>query len=198
MNSTTHCPARRWWLALAGAAGVLLGATLLDRPAYESFVNQRTDARDWGRMFRVTGYVPLWLLIGAALVLVDAGKLRRGLLLVVAAALAGGAAEGLKLAARRERPEVNQGAYSFRSFADRPWSTRNLGLPSSHAAVAFAAATVLTGYFRRATVVWFLFAAGCAATRVLERAHFVSDVAAGALVGIAIGWWLLRWHREGG
>lgn len=185
-----------WWLA--GAMGVFLLATLLDRPAYESFVHSRVYAHDWGWMFRVAGYVPLWILLGLALALADPDRRRRGVWLVLAVALAGGVAEGAKLVIRRERPEAHAGAYHFRSYSDRLWSTRNLGLPSSHTAVAFAAATVLTCYFRRAGVVWFLFAVGCAATRVLDRAHFVSDVALGAVVGVVVGWMVVRWGSEDG
>jgi membrane-associated phospholipid phosphatase len=54
--------------------------------------------------------------------------------------------------------------------------------------VAFGAATALARLFPRAKWVWFLLAAGCGATRILSRAHFLSDVMLGSLMGWCVGW----------
>jgi membrane-associated phospholipid phosphatase len=54
--------------------------------------------------------------------------------------------------------------------------------------VAFAAATIMARLFPRARWVFYLLAVGCAATRVMARAHYVSDVSFGALLGWAIAW----------
>jgi len=54
--------------------------------------------------------------------------------------------------------------------------------------VAFAAATALAHLFPRAKWVWFALAAGCAATRIIAHAHFLSDVMLGALMGWCVGW----------
>jgi membrane-associated phospholipid phosphatase len=70
-------------------------------------------------------------------------------------------------------------------------------MPSSHTMVAFAAATALARIFPAARWIWYTLAAGCAATRVLDRAHFVSDISLGALLGWSIGWgvWIALRNR---
>jgi membrane-associated phospholipid phosphatase len=152
-------------------------------------------------MLRIFGFVPFWLLAAAGLALHDwplrrsAGvrrALRRGGLLFAAAAAGGIGAELLKLLLRRERPWAHDGEYVFRSFVERPLSTGGLALPSSHALVAFAAAAMLARLFPRARAVWYLAAAGCAFSRVLAGAHFVSDV----VVAAVAGWFTtaLLWH----
>ncbi len=63
-----------------------------------------------------------------------------------------------------------------------------------HGAVAFGAAFMLWRLHPRAAPVWMALACGCGATRVLSRAHFVSDVVASAFVGFGVAWALWRWH----
>ena len=75
--------------------------------------------RDFGRMLRVVGYLPLWMLLGGALWLQTRDR-RRALLLALTPALGGLAAEVLKILLRRERPGLHDGAYFFRPFSDQP------------------------------------------------------------------------------
>jgi membrane-associated phospholipid phosphatase len=156
---------------------------------------------DLGRLFRIQGFLPTWLLVGCALVLVDWplravggawAAFRRGTLVVASAALSGVVGEGLKILIRRQRPGQSVGGYAFRDWADRPFSTAGLGLPSSHVAVAFGALAMVGLLFPRARPVCYLLAAGCAFSRVAAHAHFVSDVTLAAIVGIATAWWLWR------
>ncbi len=100
--------------------------------------------------------------------------------------MAGGVAELLKMLVRRERPGLHDGAYVFRAFSDRPFRTTDLGFPSGHAMVAFAAAAIIARLFPRAAPVAYLMAAACGLTRVLAQAHFASDV-----VGAAIAAWVV-------
>lgn len=177
---------------------VFAAASLLDSWSYERLVYMRVHDRDWGRMFRIFGYLPLWALLAVALVLHDraavvAASWRRGGLLLAAAALGGLTAEVLKLILRRERPRLTGGSYEFRPFTQDPFSTGGLGLPSSHTLVAFAGATMLAKLFPRAAPVWYLFAVGCAVTRMLSQAHFLSDVVLAAFVGFALSVVLWRW-----
>ena len=123
---------------------------------------------------------------------------RRAWLLIGSAALGGLAAEILKLLIRRERPAVHDGLYGFRDFGERTWSTAGLALPSSHTLVAFAGAAMLARLYPRARWVGYTLAAGCAATRVLARAHFVSDVVLAAGLGWLVAWALSkRWPLGG-
>jgi membrane-associated phospholipid phosphatase len=157
--------------------------------------------QDWGRMLRVAGFLPTWAVVSAALALNSPtsrrrndGSRRRALLPLIAATVGGVAAEVLKLLLRRERPEMSAGAYVFRSWRDHPISTAGLALPSSHALVAFASAAMLARLYPRARWLWYALAAGCALTRVMARAHFLSDVAVSAIIGWGVAAMLWRWH----
>jgi membrane-associated phospholipid phosphatase len=193
------------WLRWAVAAVVVLIVShLLDYLVYQHIDNARIYETDMGRLLRVMGFLPTWLLAAAALILNDAplrrpGRVwpmwRRGVLLVTAVAVGGVAAEVFKLLLRRERPRAHDGEYFFRAFSDRPFSTGGLAMPSSHALVAFAAAAMLAKLFPRAAPVWYLLAAGSAYTRLAARAHFLSDVTLAALLGVLVAELLfrLRW-----
>jgi membrane-associated phospholipid phosphatase len=196
---------RRELLRFAAAALTLTAlAHLLDGWVYAHIADENVYSGDLGRLLRVMGFLPLWLLASCALVLHDwpqravAGwraVLRRGALLTGSAAAGGVAAELLKLVFRRERPRAHGGEYVFRAFDDRPFHTGGLALPSSHTLVAFAAAAMLARLFPRAAPVWFLLAAGCGYTRIAAQAHFLSDVVLAGLVGWLVA--ALLWRRAG-
>ena len=181
----------------AAAVVAIVLSFLLDRWAYDHVVYARVYDQDWGRFLRIMGFWPTWAVAAVALWLHDRGTAsrpgRRALLLAGAPALSGITGELLKLLLRRERPEANAGHYVFRAFSDRPFSSGGLALPSSHTIVAFGAAAMLSYLFPKARWVWFALAAGCAVTRVLARAHFLSDVVSAAVVAIATTAWL--WQR---
>jgi len=186
--------------ALVLAVGALVAATALDGWAYRVLVMPDVYGRDWGRMLRVVGYLPTWAVVSIALALngpesgpTPSAVRWRAFLPLIAATLGGIAAEALKLLLRRERPEMHAGAYVFRSWRDHPLSTSGLALPSSHALVAFAAAAMLARVYPRARGLWFALAVGCALTRVLARAHFLSDVVLSAIIGLGVGAMLWRW-----
>ena len=151
---------------------------------------------DLGRLFRIIGYLPLWLLLGAALWLQTRDR-RRALLLALTPAAGGLAAEVLKIVLRRERPGLHNGEYFYRPFADQPFYTRDIGMPSSHALVAFAGAWILCRLYPKGWPVWLLLAAGCAFSRVQAHAHFLSDVTLAAVVGYWVVVWIwTRWGAE--
>ncbi|MDQ2766423.1 MAG: phosphatase PAP2 family protein, partial [Gemmatimonadota bacterium] len=136
-----------------------------------------------------------WLLAAIALALNDRQSRewwRRASLLAAAPTAAGIVGELLKILVRRMRPADDGSAYAFRAFSDHPFSSRGFGFPSSHAVVAFGAAAILSRLFPRATYVFYVAATGCAVSRLLAHAHYLSDVVAGACVGIAAA--ELLWH----
>jgi membrane-associated phospholipid phosphatase len=178
-------------------------AHLVDRWAYQNLLHPGMTDSDLGRMLRVMGFLPLWAIGATALVLSDWPRrtaasvkpaLTRGALLLGSAAAGGIAAELLKLILRRERAWAHEGAYVFRPFTERPFSTGGLALPSSHALVAFCGLTMMAYLFPRARPVWYALAAGAAYSRVAAGAHFVSDVVLSGIVGVALAALIWRWH----
>jgi len=204
MASPTHNHPRRGPETLFAATLIVLFviAQMTDQWVFHHFTYAGIYERGWGRLLRIPGYLPAWALVALALVQHDwvprvrrtlRQASRRGLLLVSSAAIAGAAAELLKLAFRRERPGLTDGVHMFRPWHDQPFSTAELGLPSSEAAVAFAAAAMLARLFPESAMLWYGLALGCGLTRVASAAHFLSDVALAALVGYLVT--LILWPR---
>ena len=184
--SPTTIPWARWLVVSVCAIGA---AHLLDELAWRLVRVPSVYDKDWGRLLRSMGFLPTWLALALAYWLHQRDEpMRRAgtMLLVCGPALGGAAAELLKLTFRRLRPDAEQFGYAFRAFSDGPLSNRGMGLPSSHALVAFAAAFALARLFPRARWVFYLLAAGCGLTRVMATAHYLSDVVTAACVGWAV------------
>lgn len=187
------------WRALGFTALAFAVTCLADPWVYQQVHDPRVYERDWGRLLRVMGFLGTWVALAVAVALHEgsvparrAAATRRAWLLVGSAALGGLVAEVGKLLLRRERPQAHDGLYGFRDFADRTWSTSGLALPSSHTLVAFAGAAMLARLFPRARWVGYTLAAGCAMTRVMARAHFLSDVVLAAGLGWVVAFVLTR------
>ena len=114
------------------------------------------------------------LIVAAALVLVS-GTAGRALLGETALALVpvNLAVEGLKYLVNRPRPDGER-------------RRSNAAFPSSHAANAFAIATVLSRRWRRGAPAFFALAALIGFSRLYLNRHWLSDVAGGALLGVAL------------
>lgn len=189
------------WRALGFTAVAFAVASLLDGWAYAQFHDPKVYERDWGRLLRVMGFLGTWVALAVAVALHEGTEparralaKRRAWLLFWSAALGGVVAEVGKLLLRRERPQVHDGLYGFRDFADRTFSTAGLALPSSHALVAFGGAAMLARLYPRARWVGYTLAIGCAVSRVMARAHFLSDVVLAAGLGWIVAFALAqRW-----
>ena len=191
-------------LVAAGFAIAIAGAHLLDGWVFEHLQLPRLAESDLGRMLRVLGFLPLWIIVAAAVALGAERSIpaklrrRRGWLVVGSAALGGIVAEGLKILLRRERPAAGVDGYRFRPWSEETFATAGLGLPSSHALVAFAAFAMLGILYPRARPLWWALAAGCAFSRLAAGAHFLSDVVAAAAIGYAVAVLLARaWPPDG-
>jgi undecaprenyl-diphosphatase len=124
-----------------------------------------------------------WLWLAAGCLLIAAGREQRaaqqaaGLALFVTNAVV----VTLKRCCRRRRPEAFLPAraelYAFDRFS----------FPSGHTMNAFAASTLLALAFPSSTPLAAFVAASIGLSRLVLRAHFLSDVLAGALLGVVIG-----------
>jgi len=182
-------PRVRLWAWIALVVIGFFAASAIDAWGFHHLQKPNVYDQDWGRALRSVGYWPLWIILSVALWLGDRKRglgIRRAAILASSVTAAGILAELLKLVVRRERPGTANGAYAFRSFSDHPFSSRNFGMPSSHAVVAFSGAAALSALFPEATCMWYALAIGCGVTRVLAGAHFVSDVYVGAVIGIVV------------
>lgn len=125
-----------------------------------------------------------------------------GLLLMAGVAAGAGGAELLEYLLGRARPDllISAGTYGFFPLK---FAHHFNSFPSSHAAAAFAAATVLTFIWPRGRTLFFALAALAALSRVMLNAHFISDVIGGAFVGGALAlvvcvWLARRWDGPNG
>ena len=184
---------RRVQIAVASTLAACALAMPLDPLVFGRFDHIDLGAMDWYRMLRIVGYLPTWLIVALAFVLIDSKRAPKigwplatsrmglmGMSVILAAIIA----ELMKLGVRRLRPNAADGQYLFRAWTDGPLNNSGLGMPSSHAAVAFAAMTLLCYLYPRAAIVWIPLAIGCALSRCITDAHFISDAAVGAALGI--------------
>lgn len=184
----------RWIAAIVASLACVALALLADGWTYHHVAMPHVYDTDWGRALRTMGYWPTWAIVAFAAWRHGAAPDRSpeegaratwiAGWLVGSTTVAGIVAEGLKLLVRRDRPSVGNGSYVFRAWAERPLTTAGFGMPSSHAVEAFAAAAVLTAWVPEARLLWYALAVGCGVTRLLSGAHFLSDVVAGALLGV--------------
>lgn len=184
----SRSPALRWGVALLGLAVL----SLLDRPIWRTLTAANPDAlrsADWWQWLRALGYLPTWVVAGLLLVLQDraagrAAPWRRGAAVLAGAALSGLGAEVLKAVIRRQRPGAD-GLYHF-DWAGHGVPGLGIGTVSSHAAVAFGGAAVLSWLIPAWRAPLLALAAGCALTRLIAGAHFATDCYAAALVSYAV------------
>jgi membrane-associated phospholipid phosphatase len=187
------------WVVVWAAGATKMDWLLLHLIAWPS-KQPRTDLL---LLLRIWGSLWTWTLIALVVKLqqklgsdfIEAPPKRQWQTMLLTPAIAGAIAEGLKLLIRRERPSELE-TYIFKAWSDQPWSTKDLGLPSSHAAVAFAGSVAIALLYPRLKVPVMVMALGCAYTRVASGSHFPSDVVAGAAVGLITGLVVVR--RPGG
>ena len=130
-----------------------------------------------------------WLWLATALLLIAAGP--RGVRVLSAGVLSAGIANTLmvcvKRRVRRPRPCERASARGF-DVAPLAWlPCDRFSFPSGHALNAFAIGSVIALGFPVVAPLVLPVAASVAASRVVLGLHWLSDVLAGALVGLAIG-----------
>jgi hypothetical protein len=90
----------------------------------------------------------------------------------------------IKLVAGRSRPRDEAGVYHF-----KPFSNANSSFPSGHTTEAFALASVIANHYEETwvTCTSYSIAGLVGLARTYHRAHFASDVVAGAMIGTWVG-----------
>jgi membrane-associated phospholipid phosphatase len=178
-----------WWHGAAVLGGVS-ALMLLDGSVRHAVQSHRTASADrlaetvrhFGQP-EVYGTVTAGLLVAGS-VAHNPRLTRMGAHLAGALAVAAGVSNGVKLVTGRSRPDnpaIDGDADDFGLFSGQAsW-------PSGHTAMAFAFATALGDEIHEPVARYGLLAAATAVgwSRINDNRHWLSDVAAGALVGIA-------------
>jgi len=192
---------QRRFVRLRTVGMVLVGFiifSILDYPLSRLFFtgpDRSIEQHDWYRMLRVVGFMGTWAVVGIVFFVHDRNRIR-GLSVFLSALVSGAIAELLKLVFARERPvdgnTLQDGLYHFRAPFSGFVDGSNLGLPSSHAAVAFGGCFMLAAMIPNTRRVLIILAIGCGVTRMLTGAHFSTDVYLGAIVGWCVSIWISR------
>jgi len=125
----------------------------------------------------------LWAALGAVLLLAGGAERFRAIAAAASAAAAGILLfVNLKKVARRSRPC---------EFEPHRWATLappdEFSFPSGHTITAFAVAVSLGAFYPALLGALLFCAVGVAASRIVLGMHFLTDVLAGAALGIALG-----------
>lgn len=175
----------RWWHgAIVGGGLVAIG--LLDPPVQRYAQDHRGETSDdVSAAFRHMGQPEVYATVGLGLLAAGllAGKsdlARSGGRVTGSLLVAGVFTTGAKEVFGRARPSSTLDAYDFRPFSGQH------SFPSGHTAMAFALATSLSDEIRRpwVTVGLYTAAAGTGWSRLNDNKHWLSDVVAGAVVGV--------------
>jgi hypothetical protein len=99
---------------------------------------------------------------------------------------------GLKRVFQRKRPYLNEGADNWFSSED---GSDYRSFPSGHATTAWSVATVIAGMYKNrkgAPFACYSLASLVCLSRMTENKHWMSDVFVGAVIGYAIGKFVLK------
>jgi membrane-associated phospholipid phosphatase len=176
----------RWWHG-AVAVGGLSALMLLDRPAQRFAQDNRgVGSNNVAGIVRHFGQPEVYGTISAGLIVVGLVShhervARMGGRLAVALVVAGAANQGAKMVLGRPRPEQSLDADGYRPFSGQA------AMPSGHTTMAFALAASLADEVRNpwAKVGLYGLATSVGWSRMNDNRHWLTDIAAGALVGIA-------------
>lgn len=175
----------RWWHGAAFLGG-LSALMLLDQPAQRYMQDHRSaSANEMSGSIRRFGQIEVYGtvtagILAAGLVSGNADLTRTGGRLAATLALAGASSSLGKLVLGRPRPNESLDSDGYSPFSGQ------VAMPSGHTAMAFALATTLSDEIDRtwASVGLYTMASAVGWSRMNDDSHWVTDVAAGAVLGI--------------
>ncbi len=166
----------------------------VESKAWYQILRQAGDVRTWFIAALAIGAHAFWRAFGG-----NAPRIRLGGVIGIAVApvVSGVLAEAVRAILARQRPladpsgpyehHVWQGLFSGIYNGEKWFVLGNLGLPSSHAAVAMAAAVACARAFPGSGWILIPVAIGCGWTRMLSGRHFATDVFLGWVIGWIVG-----------
>ena len=196
---------RRIVLLFAGLVLLALAATIDERTArwvHDRDVARVVRASTWAKIVKAPGDFRFTLGVAAIILAWKLHRWREVVVMLVSGALAGLFYTLVKWSIGRTRP-FPQNKPPIAPFELHPfpkgisglWAADNLSFPSGHASLAFATAASLGMMFPRGPIVFFSLASLVGLERVLENAHYPSDVVGAAIFGILAAWvaaWIVR------
>jgi membrane-associated phospholipid phosphatase len=187
MSATPTLP--QWAQGAVITGGTLAAGALLDKPV-DRFMTRHQGSRALRAWANVGKDLPVALVgaSGAAVLFGNARVENTGWISLQAVAGAAAVSVTTKHLVERARPSENLGQWS--KTANR----QDASFPSNHATVAFAAVTPFAQEYD-APWLYGLAAVGTLG-RTANRQHWVTDVAAGGLLGYAVGGWLWKAQRN--
>jgi membrane-associated phospholipid phosphatase len=176
----------RWYHGLA-FLGVVAALSPLDEPIRDEIQDRRSSGRDdFSKLIRHVGQPEVYATVAlgtvaAGLVSGNSKITRAGGRISAGLALGGLIATSLKLAVGRRRPFGGEQQYAFHPF------TKTDSWPSGHTMTAFALATGVSDevHSTPVTILMYTLATGVGWSRMNDNKHWLSDVVAGAAIGIA-------------
>ena len=189
-------PAWKWLLILVLALGAIAASFHFDGAVRQWVVeHSNRTARQFMRNVSLYGDWPEHVAAGLLVVAIAALRgskrwVHIGLTMIVACALAGLVARGVKITTGRARPSVKQ---------ELGWNGPRLSpkynsFPSGHTAATTAFFGVLFFANRRIALALLPIPLLIAASRMYVAAHYLSDVVCAAILGIFCAWLCARWR----
>ncbi|HET9210646.1 MAG TPA: phosphatase PAP2 family protein [Thermoanaerobaculia bacterium] len=188
LGAPLHWTGRQWEhfsLAVAGiGAAALLDQTVRDRELHDHSHFSDQVSRDFEQFGQTGAFGVMGVFYVAGLLGDDSRARSVGEDGLISTLIAGGIiTPALKLATGRVRPRDTDKTFDFKPFSG------SSSFPSGHSTEAFAVASVIATHYDQGWVkaVSYGSAALVGFARVHHKAHFLSDVTAGAIIGTVTG-----------